>query len=288
MAVRTLTGHLPSRSNTRVRPRPNWQAGGELLLIVVAFFVYFGVRGLVIERVPEAEANAVELISLEKSLGIFKERDLQDLVLPHDWLRKLANGVYLYGHGPVIAVLAVALYARRRGVYLLTRNAFLLSGAIGLVLYTMVPVAPPRLMPGFGFEDTVLQEYHVRRVLMPGFLTNEYAAVPSLHFGWNLLIGAGVWSAFKHPLARVFAVATPVAMLLAIVVTANHYFLDAVAGGAVALAGAGLAIGLQKAGQQHVGGGAARESVRWLLGVAGEGDAGVLRRRERQSSAAAE
>lgn len=240
----------------------------EVGLIVIAFFMYFGVRGLVIERVAEAEAHAEDLIALEKWLGIYWEAELQDIVIFADWVQRVMNGIYLYGHGPVIAILAVLLYTRRRRVYLLTRNTLLLSGAIGLVIYTLYPVAPPRLMPGEGFVDTVLQEYNVRRVLMPGFLTNEYAAVPSLHFGWNLAMGVAVWFAFTNVWARIFAVVMPALMLIAVVVTANHFILDAVAGTIVVAGGATLAFAANSFGRERFQEDSSlHEAARWLLGV---------------------
>jgi hypothetical protein len=240
----------------------------EAGLIAAAFFIYFGVRGLVVERIPEAEANAADLIALERWLGIYWEARLQELIVVDDWIQRLANGIYLYGHGPVIAVTAVLLYLRQRRVYLLTRNTILLSGAIGLVIYYAYPVAPPRLVPGSDFIDTVLQEYHVRRVLMPGFLTNEYAAVPSLHFGWNLVMGVAIWYAFPNLPARAFAVVMPALMLLAIVVTANHFILDAVAGIVVIVAGALLAFWAKDYGKKHFQEDSAlHEGARWLLGI---------------------
>lgn len=240
----------------------------EVLLIAIAFFVYFGVRGLVVERIAEAEQNASDLIALEKALGIYWEADLQRLVVVEDWIQRVVNGIYLYGHGPVIAVIGVLLYVRKRPVYLLTRNTLLLSGAIGLVIYTTYPVAPPRLVPEADFVDTVLREYHVRRVLMPGFLTNEYAAVPSLHFGWNMVMGIAVWIAFPNVPARIFAVVMPLLMLVAIVVTANHFILDAVAGAIVAAAGAALAFTIHRYAQRRFrGDGDLHEAIRWFAGV---------------------
>lgn len=247
---------------------PGRRALTEIALITIAFFVYFGVRGLVVERIAEAEANAADLISLEKWLGIYWEAELQDLILVDDWVRRLANGVYLFGHGPVIGLCAVLLYVRSRPIYLVTRNTFLISGAVGLVIYYLYPVAPPRLVPDASFVDTVLQEYHVRRVLMPNFLTNEYAAVPSLHFGWNVVISVAIWAAFPNWLARGFAVAMPLLMLCAIVVTANHFILDVVAGIAVVAVGAALAFGLKNLGESRFQDeGALQEGIRWLLGV---------------------
>ena len=264
-----LTLHRPVFQGLK---RPHVSVGlreaAEVLLVTIAFFIYFGVRGLVIERVAEAERHAEKLVSLERWLGIFWEPRAQDLIVHHEFLRAAANSVYLYGHGPVILVLALVLYTRHRGVYLWTRNAMLLSGAIGLVIYFVYPVAPPRLLADGNFVDTVLDEYHVSRVLMPHFLTNEYAAVPSLHFGWNLLMGVAVWKAFDNVWARIFAILMPAAMLLAIVTTANHYILDAVAGTFVVIAGALLAVYLRQLGEQHLtGGGFVSEGLRWLLGV---------------------
>jgi hypothetical protein len=222
----------------------------------------------VVERIAEAEANAADLIRLEKVLGIYWEADLQRLIVTNDWIQRVANGIYLYGHGPVILVIAVLLYVSRQPVYLLTRNTFLLSGAIGLVIYYMYPVAPPRLVPGSEFIDTVLTEYHVRRVLMPDFLTNEYAAVPSLHFGWNLAMGVAVWTAFANPVARTFAVVMPVLMLVAIVITANHFILDAVAGTIVVAVGAVLAVAARRYGEQRLQKDSPfHDGIRWLLGT---------------------
>jgi hypothetical protein len=240
----------------------------EIVLVTIAFFIYFGVRGLVIERIPEAEAHAADVISIEKSLGIYWEPRLQDFFIVGDWIQRIANGIYLYGHGPVILVTAVLLYMRKRPIYLLTRNTFLLSGAIGLIIYYVYPVAPPRLVPGSGFVDTVLTEYHVRRVLMPHFLTNEYAAMPSLHFGWNLVMGIALWHAFPNVFARTFAVVMPTLMLIAIVITANHFILDAAAGTVVVALGAALAFGLRSYAEENFRGeGAIDQGARWILGV---------------------
>lgn len=219
---------------------------GEIILVGVAFALYFLVRGLVVERVDEAIERADRLISLEKSLGLFVEPGLQALILGRPWLVDTANAVYLYGHGPVIAVLAVFLYLRSRPTYLLMRNAFLLSGAIGLVFYYVLPVAPPRLVPEYGFVDTVFERYGVERVLMPSFVMNQYAALPSLHFGWNLLSGIGVWLAVRSPWFRLIAALMPLAMLLAIVTTANHFVLDAMLGGAIVLLALALSILLRR------------------------------------------
>jgi hypothetical protein len=218
----------------------------EILLLATAFPLYFLVRGFTRERVDLAFDNADDLIGMEKSLGIFWEADLQELILPHGWLVDTFNTVYLYGHLPMIPVIAVWLYFWHRPQYLLMRNAFLISGAMGLIVYAVYPVAPPRFLEELGFTDTVFSQYGVSRVANPAFLRNEYAAVPSLHFGWNVLIGVAVWLASRHVALRAFAVIMPFATLAAVVLTANHFILDAVAGLAVIAVGMALAAALRR------------------------------------------
>ncbi|MGE0309384.1 MAG: phosphatase PAP2 family protein, partial [Acidimicrobiia bacterium] len=122
--------------------------------------------------------------------------------------------------------------------YVVLRNAMFISGAIGLVIFATYPVAPPRLLPpGSGFIDTVTQWSTSYRVLQPPSLVNKYAAMPSLHAGWNLLVGIALWHAFTSKRVRTFAVASPLLMAFAVVATANHYVIDAIAGAALSLVG---------------------------------------------------
>jgi len=111
-----------------------------------------------------------------------------------------------------------------------------ISGAIGLVIFAGGAVTPPRLYAG-DYMDTVTIRSVSYRLLQPPALINKYAAVPSLHFGWNLLVGV-IWAkATTNPIVRAAAVAMPVAMAFAVVATANHWVADVFVGGAVATAG---------------------------------------------------
>jgi hypothetical protein len=143
---------------------------------------------------------------------------------------------------PMIAVLAVWMYLAHRPTYLVMRNAFLISGGIGLVLFYLFPTAPPRLVPDSMLVDTVFNRYGVERVLWPDFFMNQYAAMPSLHFGWNLLVSVGLWQAVKNRYVRAFAFVQPIPMFLSIVVTGNHFILDGVAGIVVVVIGLELAL----------------------------------------------
>jgi hypothetical protein len=221
------------------------QEAGEILLILLALFLYYFVRGLVVERVDQAIDNALWLISFEERIGLHLELALQAPLETRLWLTDIMNSIYLYGHMPLIGGLALWLYTARRPVYLLVRNAFLISGGIGLVIFAIYPVAPPRLVPDAAYLDTIYMRYGVERVLWPEFFMNQYAAMPSLHFGWNSLVGVALWLAFRHPVVRLFAVLMPATMFLAIVTTGNHYIIDAFAGGLVVTVGFLAALGVR-------------------------------------------
>jgi hypothetical protein len=212
----------------------------EAVLMLGAVLVYFAVRSLTEGSAEQALYNARSVVRLERFLGIFWEPQLQALLDGEQHLVTLANWVYIWGHWPVIALVGGWLLFERPTTYRVVRNAFLISGATGMVIFATFPVAPPRLAD-LGFMDTVTLHSNSYRVLQPPALTNQYAAVPSLHFGWNLLVGIVLVQQARGLLVRMFGLIMPVLMLAAIVLTANHYILDAAAGAAVALLGLWLA-----------------------------------------------
>jgi PAP2 superfamily protein len=156
------------------------------------------------------------------------------------------NAIYFWAHAPVIAVVGIWLYMRSRRDYSLIRNAFLGSAVLGLLIYYAYPVAPPRLLPGFGFVDT-LQRYsslsYQAQSLRP--FVNPYAAVPSLHFGWSVLIGVGLIRMLRGPIGWALGSILPLLMLVAIIATANHFVFDAVIGLVVCLVSLGAALAFQ-------------------------------------------
>jgi hypothetical protein len=234
---------LRTNVNVVLNWRPGWKDGAEVLLIASALPIYYLVRGLTQTQVDGAVERGVDIIELEQSMGIFWEVEMQSWILTYEWLVKFLNNFYLFGHLPVIGTLAVWMYFYHRPQYLLMRNAFLLSGAIALIFYVNFPTAPPRLLPehlGYGFVDTVVDQYEESRPLTPSWFVNEYAAFPSMHIGWNMLVGIALWMATKNIFIRAFAVIMPIMMFLDIVFTANHYIIDAVAG--IVVMGVGLAI----------------------------------------------
>jgi hypothetical protein len=209
----------------------------EVCLILPAGLFYFFVRGLVAADSRVAIAHARRIVTLERTLGFFLEPRLQRIILPHTSLIDLANWIYIWAHWPVILVWVVWMWTRHRAAYPLYRNAVLLSGAAGMVVFALYPVAPPRLVPDLGMVDTVTQRSLAYRVLQPPALADLYASMPSLHFGWNLLVGIAIARHARTAPGRLLGVLLPAAMFCAIILTANHFLLDGVAGGIFALTG---------------------------------------------------
>ena len=215
----------------------------EVTIVVFAYFFYSIVRGIVEGREFEPFEHASDVIALERSLGIFWEISLQEQFVRFSFLVNLANWTYMWGLWPVIIVAGPWLFLSHRKDYYLYRNAFLISGAIGLVVFGMLPVAPPRYMPAWGFVDTV-GAYDGGKSL--GILVNEYAAMPSLHFGWILLIGVAMVRHAQWRVMKAIGVVLPPAMFLSIVLTGNHYIIDGIAGGIVAAIGLAIAVWFQR------------------------------------------
>lgn len=234
-SVTRTAGRAASGSGARVRRAREWLARHglvrEVLLVTFAMLVYFGIRNLTVGSADVAADNAERLLRAEQALGIAWEDEAQDLVDGSDRLVTFVNWVYIWGHWPVILTTAVALYLLRPERYFLLRNAMFLSGAIGFAFFAFFPVAPPRLL-GLGLADTVTERSDAYRALQPPGLTNQYAAFPSLHFGWNLLLGIVVVLATTLLVIRALALLLPLAMGFAVVATANHFVID-VAGGLV-------------------------------------------------------
>lgn len=251
---------LPSSSPTPIAPRttlalvpnppPRHDAsarrtlGREAILIGAAILAYFGIRNLTAGGAEAAFANADDLLRLERALSIAVEDSVQSAIAGSAVLVTLANWVYIWGHWPVILATAAALLLFRRDRYYLLRNALFVSAAIGFLFFALFPVAPPRMLD-LGLVDTVTEQSHAYRALQPPGLTNQYAAFPSLHAGWNLLVGAVLVHSFRNPAVRAFAVLSPLAMTLAVVATANHFVLDVAAGAVVVLVSLAVSLALE-------------------------------------------
>lgn len=222
-----------------------WWIARQAAWVTLGVVVYFGVRGRTEGSVRTAHENARDIESLERRLGIAWESELQQIVAPSESLRTFANWIYIWGHWPVIVVTMVWLAWRHREQFLRLRDAMVFSGGVGMVVFALYPVAPPRLADA-GMVDTVTESSRAYRVLQPPAFTNQYAAMPSLHTGWDLLIGIAIVTAASTVALKVVGFTLPVLMGGAVVATANHYVLDVVAGVALVLLGHAFALWLER------------------------------------------
>jgi hypothetical protein len=240
-AVSTET-RLPAAARSRITREELLRFLAEAVALVGAMLVYWLIRGAVPERIAESFGRADSIIDLEQRLGIFVELRWQEYIIDSTTLMKLANWVYVWGHLPVLIAAAVWIYVRNRERFRVYRNALLISAVIGLFFYGFFPVAPPRLMPEWGFVDTQALLNPENYSMQPGFFVNHYAAVPSFHVGWALLVGIALFDVDRRLAVRVFAVALPIVQFVAVVLTANHFILDVVAGMLVVLVAVGVAL----------------------------------------------
>ena len=233
-----------------VRALPPWRRAlrtiaVDSVAVLAGVLVYFGVRGLTAGSPETAREHARDILALERTLGLDVEAGVQALLVDVGPLTTLANWIYIWGHWPVIAVTLVWLALQDRRVFLRLRNAMVASGLLGLCVYTTYPVAPPRLL-GAGYVDTITEQSRSYRVLQPPAFVNQYAAMPSLHVGWDLLVGLALVAAAGGVVLRTVGRLMPLLMAAATVLTANHYVLDVLAGAAFGLAGWAIALGLER------------------------------------------
>jgi PAP2 superfamily len=217
----------------------------EILAIILFYMVYSAIRNANEGGTADAFANARELISWQKALGINHEEWLQDWALHFRPLIIAMNYVYGSLHFVVTAGVGIFLYRRWTNDFPLWRNTLAVTTGLALIGFILWPLMPPRLLPeSYGFVDT-LAKYPTFWSFNSGAvskISNQYAAMPSLHFGWSGWCALVLLTTLPRNWMKVLAVVYPFATTFSIVVTGNHYWLDA-AGGAVALAlGYGLAI----------------------------------------------
>ena len=231
-------------------PRQAFWVLRQVAAVLLGVVVYFRVRGLTQAKPAVALDHAKDVLAFEHRFGLDQEHRLQSLTQGNtDALVDAANWVYIWGHWPVIVAVLVWLALRHRETYLRLRNAMFVSGAIGLVVFATYPVAPPRLT-ALGYVDTVTERSEAYRYLQPPAFVNQYAAMPSLHVGWDLLVGIAVATAAGSTLLRVIGCLMPVLMAAAVVLTANHYLVDGLAGAALSLFGLAVAVWYEQSGRR--------------------------------------
>lgn len=227
-------------------PRTRLRWWTELPLILLVYACYSAGRLLARGDVSHAVDHGLAILDIEKALHLNAEHPLNRLFTREPWIGVPADFWYASLHYLVTPVLLVWIFRSRTVHYRAARTWLMTSTFIGLIGFTLLPTCPPRLLAGsYGFVDTMAQyssygwwggEASAPKGL--GGMTNQYAAMPSLHVGWALWCGVMLWRYGGTRLTKVAAVAYPLITTIVVMGTANHYFLDAVAGAAVM--GAGL------------------------------------------------
>ncbi|MEU6561034.1 phosphatase PAP2 family protein [Nocardia nova] len=238
MAVTTIPGpvaQVPARARGWFR---------EVVLVVVVYFAYDGARLLVGSGLDHARSDAHGLMRVEGWLGLHPELWLNGVFVDHAWIAIPADFAYATLHYVVTPAILIWVWWSHREHYRVARTQLGIATVAGLIGFVLMPTAPPRLLESAsGFVDVMALHSSVGwwegdasapRGL--GSLTNDFAAMPSLHVGWALWCGLMLYRLGRTELARFAGVAYPVLITVVVMGTANHYLLDCVAGAALILA----------------------------------------------------
>jgi PAP2 superfamily len=219
----------------------------QIGVLVVIDVVYEATRARLAGPAGVAQAHAQQMVRLERALGWFHERALQQAALAAPrFVITSANWLYPNCQRIGLWVFVIGVYLARNHAYRRLRNTIGVLYLIGLATYWLYPLAPPRLTPGFGFVDTLDPNHTHLHSSLIGSLTNLYAAMPSMHAACAILVGATGFTLARRRATRIAFCAYPVAVVAATVVTANHWLIDAAAGGFACLVAATLVVGVER------------------------------------------
>ena len=214
------------------RRPPRWALEG--MLLAGLYLAGELARGAARGGRASAEAHAAAIVRLERRLHVFDEATIQHAARHVDGLSTFLGYAYVSLHLAGTAAVLVWVYRRRREAYARLRNTLIVASGLGVVGYALFPTAPPRLA-GIGVSDTVSASTPVDlHSTVVSSLYNPYAAFPSMHIGFSLVVGVASARLARRPLWRAAGALYPVFVLLVIVATGNHFFVDAAAGASVA------------------------------------------------------
>jgi hypothetical protein len=205
----------------------------EMAMVVGVYAAYEATRGFAAGDADVALRHAQDIVSLERSLHVFVEGHVQHVAQAVPGLIGTLSLAYLTLHLTVTGALLLWLHRRRPAAYPLVRTTLLLASALAVVGYVVFPTAPPRLS-GVGIADTVSRAHVNLNTGLVSSFYNPFAAVPSMHVGYALIVSASLARHARHLLTRLAGIAYPPFVLFVIVATGNHFLADAAAGAAVA------------------------------------------------------
>jgi membrane-associated phospholipid phosphatase len=226
-AFAALTARLPK----------GWgDLGRQIGLVLVVDLAYETVRGIADGQKATAFAHGQQVIDVERATHTFFEPDLQALLLPANWLIDFANQIYMNSQFAVVLGFFFWLYFFRNESFYFVRNMFAVSMGLALIGYTLYPTAPPRFFDEYGFVDTINDFSSVNHdSALAKLFINPYAAVPSMHCAFALMIGVTGFQLVRNRIIKTLWVAWPLLVAWVVVVTGNHYWVDIVLGWAVAV-----------------------------------------------------
>jgi membrane-associated phospholipid phosphatase len=213
--------------------------GRQVGLLLLVDLAYETVRGIADGQRSTAFAHGQQIIDIERATHTFFEPAMQDFFMQAGWVIDFANQVYMNSQFAIVLGFFFWLYFFRNESYYFVRNMFVVSMGLALVGYVAYPTAPPRLFPEYGFADTINDFSQVNHdsALVKLFI-NPYAAVPSMHCAFALMIGASGVRLVRHRATKVLWAAWPLLVAWVVIVTGNHYWLDIALGWGVAIVAA--------------------------------------------------
>jgi membrane-associated phospholipid phosphatase len=207
----------------------------QVALFAAAYWAYRFVRGAVDGKAADAFANGRELIDLERTLHLFFEPAVQTWVSGQEWLIDFASWMYVNSHFSITLGALVFIYLFHNQSFYFIRNMFMVAMGLALVGYVLYPTAPPRFFPEWGFTDSVAEFTGIPQdSVAVNALFNPFAAVPSMHVAFALMLGWPLARLVKHRAFKVFWSLYPLLVTFVVVATGNHFWMDAFLGAVVA------------------------------------------------------
>jgi hypothetical protein len=223
-------------------PKGWGDAGRQLAILVGVDIIYELGRGIADSSRADAISHGAQVIDFEQTTHTFFEPNLQAFFLPAHWTIDLANQLYLNAQFSIALGFLVWLYLFRNETYYFVRNMFVVSMCLALIGYIGYPTAPPRMFPEHGFIDTITDFSNVNHdSALAKIFINPYAAVPSMHCAFALMIGATGVAVCRNWWSKAWWAFWPILIAWVVIVTANHYWVDWALGWLVALASALIA-----------------------------------------------
>lgn len=213
----------------------------QVALFAAAYWGYRLVRGAADGKAADAFQNGRDLISLERGMHSFVEPSIQAWTSGQAWLIDFASWMYVNSHFSITLGALVFIYLFHNSSFYFIRNMFMVAMALALVGYVVYPTAPPRFFPEYGFTDSVVEFVGQSASQSAGALYNPYAAIPSMHIAFALMIAIPATQLVKWRPLKIFWGIYPLIVCFVVVATGNHFWIDAVLGAATAGAAAWLA-----------------------------------------------